>query len=102
MSFERDKVDSAAMPETLPALSLVAVAGRRRVTLDVAREAERRGFSGLYGPSIFGNMAQSTALALPPERIMFCPAIPPISPPPAQDFAPPPPPPPQIPAPPSP
>ena len=49
------------MPETLPALSLVAVPGRRHVTLDVAREAERRGFAGLYVPSMFGNMAQCTA-----------------------------------------
>ncbi|TMJ62470.1 MAG: LLM class flavin-dependent oxidoreductase [Alphaproteobacteria bacterium] len=42
------------MAEALPALSLVAVPGRRRITLDLAREAERRGFSGIYVPSIFG------------------------------------------------
>ena len=59
------------MPEALPALSLVAVPGRRHVTLELAREAERRGFSGIYVPSIFGNMAQSTALALSTERILF-------------------------------
>jgi len=59
------------MPDSLPALSLVAVPGRRRLTLEVAREAERRGFSGLYVPSIFGNMAQSTALALATERVIF-------------------------------
>jgi alkanesulfonate monooxygenase SsuD/methylene tetrahydromethanopterin reductase-like flavin-dependent oxidoreductase (luciferase family) len=52
------------MTDSLPALSLVAVPGRRQITLDLAREAERRGFSGLYVPSIFGNMAQCTALAL--------------------------------------
>ena len=66
------------MPDTLPALSLVAVPGRRRITLDVAREAERRGFSGIYVPSIFGNMAQCTALALATERIPFATAIAPI------------------------
>ena len=66
------------MPEALPALSLVAVPGRRHVTLEVAREAERRGFSGIYVPSIFGNMAQSTALALSTERIVFGTAIAPI------------------------
>src|SRR5260370_39257485 len=87
MSFERDKVDSAAMPETLPALSLVAVAGRRRVTLDVAREAERRGFSGLYVPSIFGNMAQCTALAQATTTLRFATAIAPIYARTPEDFA---------------
>src|SRR5712692_10225729 len=87
MSFERDNVDGAAMPESLPALSLVAVPGRRHVTLDVAREAERRGFSGLYVPSIFGNMAQCTALALATERIIFGTAIAPIYVRTVEDFA---------------
>jgi alkanesulfonate monooxygenase SsuD/methylene tetrahydromethanopterin reductase-like flavin-dependent oxidoreductase (luciferase family) len=75
------------MPESLPALSLVAVPGRRRVTLEVACEAERRGFSGLYVPSIFGNMAQSTALALSTERIVFGTAIAPIYARTVEDFA---------------
>jgi alkanesulfonate monooxygenase SsuD/methylene tetrahydromethanopterin reductase-like flavin-dependent oxidoreductase (luciferase family) len=66
------------LPENLPALSLVAVPGRRRITLDLAREAERRGFPGIYVPSIFGNMAQCTALALATERIRFGTAIAPI------------------------
>src|SRR5215213_9092020 len=66
------------MSDPLPALSLVAVPGRRRTTLDVAKEAERRGFSGIYVPSIFGNMAQCTALALATERILFATAIAPI------------------------
>jgi alkanesulfonate monooxygenase SsuD/methylene tetrahydromethanopterin reductase-like flavin-dependent oxidoreductase (luciferase family) len=66
------------MPKALPALSLVAVPGRRRITLDLAREVERRGFSGVYVPSIFGNMAQSTALALATERLVFGTAIAPI------------------------
>src|SRR6266540_4069278 len=75
------------MSENLPALSLVAVPGRRRVTLDVAREAERRGFTGLYVPSIFGNMAQCTALALATERIQFATAIAPIYARTVEDFA---------------
>ena len=75
------------MSENLPALSLVAVPGRRRVTLDVAREAERRGFTGLYVPSIFGNMAQCTALALATERIAFATAISPIYARTVEDFA---------------
>jgi alkanesulfonate monooxygenase SsuD/methylene tetrahydromethanopterin reductase-like flavin-dependent oxidoreductase (luciferase family) len=75
------------MPEPLPALSLVAVPGRRRITLDIAAEAERRGFSGLYVPSMFGNMAQSTALALATERIIFATAISPIYARTVEDFA---------------
>jgi alkanesulfonate monooxygenase SsuD/methylene tetrahydromethanopterin reductase-like flavin-dependent oxidoreductase (luciferase family) len=71
----------------LPALSLVAVPGRRRLTLDVAREAERRGFAGIYVPSIFGNMAQCTALALATERIVFGTAIAPIYARTVEDFA---------------
>ena len=75
------------MPDLLPALSLVAVPGRRRLTLEVAREAERRGFCGLYVPSIFGNMAQSTALAFATERITFGTAIAPIYARTVEDFA---------------
>jgi alkanesulfonate monooxygenase SsuD/methylene tetrahydromethanopterin reductase-like flavin-dependent oxidoreductase (luciferase family) len=75
------------MRDTLPALSLVAVPGRRRLTLEVAREAERRGFAGLYVPSIFGNMAQSTALAFATERIIFGTAIAPIYARTVEDFA---------------
>jgi alkanesulfonate monooxygenase SsuD/methylene tetrahydromethanopterin reductase-like flavin-dependent oxidoreductase (luciferase family) len=66
------------MPEPLPAISLVAVPGRRRQTLDIAREAERRGFAGLYVPSRYGNMAQATALAVATEHIPFGTAIAPI------------------------
>lgn len=75
------------MPDFLPALSLVAVPGRRQATLDIAREAERRGFSGLYVPSIFGNMAQCTALALATAHIPFATAIAPIYARTTEDFA---------------
>jgi len=75
------------MPDPMPALSLVAVPGRRNVTLDVAREAERRGFAGLYVPSIFGNMAQCTALAVATKRIPFATAIAPIYARTVEDFA---------------
>jgi len=75
------------MSDALPALSLVAVPGRRHVTLDIAREAERRGFAGIYVPSIFGNMAQSTALALATERFVFGTAISPIYARTVEDFA---------------
>ncbi len=43
----------------LPAVSLAAVPGRRRATLDLASEIERRGFSGIYCPS-FGETAAVT------------------------------------------
>jgi alkanesulfonate monooxygenase SsuD/methylene tetrahydromethanopterin reductase-like flavin-dependent oxidoreductase (luciferase family) len=75
------------MSDALPALSLVAVPGRRRVTLDIAREAERRGFAGIYVPSIFGNMAQCTALAQATERLRFATAIAPIYARTVEDFA---------------
>ena len=66
------------MPQPPPAISLVAVPGRRRQTLDLAREIERRGFCGIYMPSRYGNMAQCTGLALATERIRFGTAIAPI------------------------
>src|SRR5246127_5077190 len=66
------------MPLPPPAISLFAVPGRRRRTLEIAREIERRGFSGIYMPSRYGNMAQCTALALATERIRFGTAIAPI------------------------
>ena len=74
-------------PDTLPAISLVAVPGRRRQTLDIAREIDRRGYAGIYIPSRFGNMAQCTALALATERIVFGTAIAPIYARTVEDFA---------------
>jgi alkanesulfonate monooxygenase SsuD/methylene tetrahydromethanopterin reductase-like flavin-dependent oxidoreductase (luciferase family) len=75
------------MPDNLPALSLVAVPGRRQTTLELAREIERRGFAGIYVPSIFGNMAQCTALALATSRLRFATAIAPIYARVPEDFA---------------
>jgi alkanesulfonate monooxygenase SsuD/methylene tetrahydromethanopterin reductase-like flavin-dependent oxidoreductase (luciferase family) len=66
------------MPSALPAVSLVAVPGRRRQTLELAREFERRGFAGIYIPSLFANMAMCDALAVATERIPFGTAIAPI------------------------
>jgi alkanesulfonate monooxygenase SsuD/methylene tetrahydromethanopterin reductase-like flavin-dependent oxidoreductase (luciferase family) len=86
-AYHRPQSGDAPMSEVLPALSLVAVPGRRKLTLDVAREAERRGFAGLYVPSIFGNMAQCTALALATERIPLATAIAPIYARTVEDFA---------------
>src|SRR5271167_4423969 len=66
------------MPAALPALNLIAEPGRRRATLDTAREIERRGFAGISVSSSFGNMSQSVGLALATERIPFATAIAPI------------------------
>jgi alkanesulfonate monooxygenase SsuD/methylene tetrahydromethanopterin reductase-like flavin-dependent oxidoreductase (luciferase family) len=62
----------------LPAISLVAVPGRRRATMDIAREAERLGFAGIYTPSMYGNMSQCAAMAWNTGRIPFGTAIAPI------------------------
>jgi alkanesulfonate monooxygenase SsuD/methylene tetrahydromethanopterin reductase-like flavin-dependent oxidoreductase (luciferase family) len=75
------------MTQPLPAISLVAVPGRRRQTLELAREVERRGFAGIYIPSRFGNMAQCTALAVATQTIPFGTAIAPIYAGGAEDFA---------------
>lgn len=75
------------MPQPLPAISLVAVPGWRRQTLEIARDIERRGFAGIYVPSRFGNMAQCTGLAIATERIPFGTAIAPIYARTVEDFA---------------
>jgi alkanesulfonate monooxygenase SsuD/methylene tetrahydromethanopterin reductase-like flavin-dependent oxidoreductase (luciferase family) len=66
------------MPQQLPAVSLVAVPGRRSATLQLAREIERRGFAGIYAPSVFSNMSLCEALAHVTERIVFGTSIAPI------------------------
>jgi alkanesulfonate monooxygenase SsuD/methylene tetrahydromethanopterin reductase-like flavin-dependent oxidoreductase (luciferase family) len=75
------------MPAQLPAISLVAVPGRRRHTIDIARDIERRGFFGIYTPSMYGNMSQCEAMAWNTERIPFGTAIAPIYARTALDFA---------------
>jgi len=66
------------MPRQLPAVSLVAVPGRRQATLELAREIERRGFAGIYAPSVFANVSLCEALAHVTERIEFGTSIAPI------------------------
>ncbi len=66
------------MPHQLPAVSLVAVPGRRRATIEAAREIERRGFAGIYAPSVFSNMSLCEALSHATERIAFGTSIAPI------------------------
>jgi alkanesulfonate monooxygenase SsuD/methylene tetrahydromethanopterin reductase-like flavin-dependent oxidoreductase (luciferase family) len=66
------------MSEPLPALCLIAVPGRRRRTIEVCRETERRGFAGIYTPSPFGNMSMCEALSWNTGSIPFGTAIAPI------------------------
>ena len=44
------------MSDQMPALSLAAVPGRRKTTLELAAEIERRGFTGIYCPSMFDGL----------------------------------------------
>jgi alkanesulfonate monooxygenase SsuD/methylene tetrahydromethanopterin reductase-like flavin-dependent oxidoreductase (luciferase family) len=66
------------MPEQLPALCLIAMPGRRRRTIELAQEAEKRGFAGIYVPSPTGGMSTCEALAWNTGKISFGTAIAPI------------------------
>jgi alkanesulfonate monooxygenase SsuD/methylene tetrahydromethanopterin reductase-like flavin-dependent oxidoreductase (luciferase family) len=59
----------------MPAVALAAVPGRRRRTLDLAREIERRGFAGIYCASFGDGLGLCEALALVTERIAIGTAI---------------------------
>ena len=61
-----------------PALSLVASAGKRQAILDLAVEAERRGFAGLACPSLGGAMSLCVSLAHVTHDIPFWTSIQPI------------------------
>jgi alkanesulfonate monooxygenase SsuD/methylene tetrahydromethanopterin reductase-like flavin-dependent oxidoreductase (luciferase family) len=61
-----------------PAICLIAVPGRRRRTLELAKEVEKRGFAGIFSPSPFGNMSLCEALCWNTETMTFGTAIAPI------------------------
>jgi alkanesulfonate monooxygenase SsuD/methylene tetrahydromethanopterin reductase-like flavin-dependent oxidoreductase (luciferase family) len=63
------------MSRSLPAVALAALPGRRRATLDLAREIERRGFQGIYCASFGDGMALCQALAQATSQIPFGTAI---------------------------
>jgi alkanesulfonate monooxygenase SsuD/methylene tetrahydromethanopterin reductase-like flavin-dependent oxidoreductase (luciferase family) len=67
-----------ASSDRLPAVSLVAVAGRRQRTLELAKEIEDRGFGGIFGPSFGDVLALCGSLAHVTERIPFGSSILPI------------------------
>ena len=62
----------------MPALSLAAVPGRRKATSELATDSERRGFSGIYGPSLGDSLALCEALAFATNEIHFGTSIMPI------------------------
>jgi len=62
----------------MPALSLAAVPGRRKATIELAAEIEKRGFTGIYGPSLGDSLALCEALAFATNEIKFGTSIMPI------------------------
>ena len=70
-----------------PALSLAAIPGRRGKTLELAGEIERRGFPGIYCPSLADGLALCEALAFVTQAIEFGTSITPIYTRHVQDFA---------------
>lgn len=66
------------MTERMPALSLAAVPGRRARTLELARQIEQRGFSGIYCPSFGDAMGLCLSIAHVTDTIEFGTSIQPI------------------------
>jgi alkanesulfonate monooxygenase SsuD/methylene tetrahydromethanopterin reductase-like flavin-dependent oxidoreductase (luciferase family) len=54
-----------------PAVSLAAVPGRRRLTLEMAERFEQAGFAGIYCPSLGDGLGLCEALALATREIPF-------------------------------
>ncbi|MCX7384372.1 MAG: LLM class flavin-dependent oxidoreductase [Alphaproteobacteria bacterium] len=75
------------MPLPPPAICIIATPRRRRLAVETAVEAERRGFAGIFAPSTFGNMSFCEALAWNTKTIPFGTAIAPIYQRTAGDFA---------------
>ena len=75
------------MTTRLPAISLAAVPGRRKATLELAQEIERLGFPGIYCPSFGDGIGLCEAIALSTREIRFGTSITPIYTRNVQDFA---------------
>ena len=69
---------SGSSPTGLPALSVIGVPGKRAAILELAAEADRRGFAGLASPGVNGNLALCGSLAHVTSRIPFWTSIQPI------------------------
>jgi alkanesulfonate monooxygenase SsuD/methylene tetrahydromethanopterin reductase-like flavin-dependent oxidoreductase (luciferase family) len=63
------------------------VPGRRRRTIELCQETERRGYAGIYTPSPFGNMSMCEAMSWNTTSIPFGTAIAPIYQRTVMDFA---------------
>jgi alkanesulfonate monooxygenase SsuD/methylene tetrahydromethanopterin reductase-like flavin-dependent oxidoreductase (luciferase family) len=61
--------------DALPSVSLAAMPGRRNATLDLAREIEKRGFSGIYSVSVSDGLGLCQMLSVATERINLGTAI---------------------------
>lgn len=66
------------MSTRMPAVSLAAVPGRRKAMIEVAREIERRGFPGIFCPSLGDNIALCQAIADATHEVIFGTSITPI------------------------
>jgi alkanesulfonate monooxygenase SsuD/methylene tetrahydromethanopterin reductase-like flavin-dependent oxidoreductase (luciferase family) len=66
------------MDDRRPAISLVATPGKRKAVLEVAREADQRGFAGIACPSLGGAMGLCASLAHVTDTIPFWTSIEPI------------------------
>jgi len=62
----------------LPAVSLSAVPGRRLKTIEMAQEIEKRGFPGIYGPSLGDSLSLCAAIAMATDTIKIGTSITPI------------------------
>ena len=62
----------------LPAVSLAAVPGRRAKMIEVAQELEKKGFPGIYGPSLGDSLSFCNAIALSTKTIEIGTSITPI------------------------
>jgi len=63
------------MPQQMPALALAAVAGRRKATVELAQEIERRGFQGIYCASFGDGIGLCLSIAHTTSTIRFGTAI---------------------------
>jgi alkanesulfonate monooxygenase SsuD/methylene tetrahydromethanopterin reductase-like flavin-dependent oxidoreductase (luciferase family) len=61
-----------------PSISLVAVPGRRKWTVELVQEIERRGYPGIYMPSFGDAMGLGVAIALNTSTIQFGTTVQPI------------------------
>ena len=75
------------MVDRMPAISLAAIPGRRQRTLELVREIEKLGITGIYTPSLSDNLSLCTALALISKEVRFGTSIAPIYTRQVQDFA---------------